>query len=300
MALSGGRGPSCPACLSQRLHLWFEKVMPAGPYRVYRCKACGSAFVLPRPGDAELEQFYRTKSYGPNGGHRPEDRVTAITEREARYPNTTLDAVRMVSQCAELASGRRFLDVGAGFGFFTREAVRQGFAATALEPSAPCRELFAVLNGFEPAPSLLTGAFADAYRGAFDVVLMSQVLEHLPDLDAVLGWLKDLLSPQGVAAIAVPRFRSVVSILQGRDDMFVIPPEHLNFLTLRGLNTLFERQGFRCLRTETISRFDPSRLRPRVPAAANALAAALRGGLSVADRLGRGMYINAYFQKGAA
>jgi hypothetical protein len=80
----------------------------------------------------------------------------------------------------------------------------------------------------------------------------------------------------------------------------VIPPEHLNFLTLRGLSTLFERQGFRCLGTETISRFDPSRLRRRVPAAANAIAAALRGALSVADRMGRGMYINAYFQKGAA
>ncbi len=287
----------CPACLGQGLRSWFTKISPSGSYEISRCTACGSAFVVPRPGDEELERFYRAESYRADGGPVPEERLKACTEAEVRYPNSTLDAARIVGRCAAWAKGRRFLDVGAGFGFFTREAMRQGFEVTALEPAPSCREVFALLNGFEAAPSLLTGALAQAHRGAFDVVLMSQVLEHLPDLETVLGWLRDLLSDEGLAAIAVPRFRSAISMLQGRRDMFIVPPEHLNFLTPRGLQALFERHGFRCLGIQTISRFDPARLRKRIPVAAKAAAMALRGGLALADRTGRGMYINAYFRR---
>lgn len=294
---SGRSNGRCVVCLSDAARAWFDKNTVRGVFGISRCRVCGSAFVYPRPEEHELEHFYRAETYRAEGGGTATDRLEACLADEVRYPNSTIDAERILARCAALTRGRRFLDVGAGFGFCSRQAAKQGFEVTALEPAPRCREVFALLNGFDAAPFLLTADFAQFHSSGFDVVLMSQVLEHLPDLDAVLNRVRELLATGGIAAIAVPHFRSAVSVVQGRHDMFIDPPEHLNFFTMRGLERLFERNGFECLASETISRFDRARLTRRIPAAGRAVSAALHGALAVADRIGKGMYINAYFRK---
>jgi SAM-dependent methyltransferase len=288
---------TCPACTAGGLRRWFTKATTHGSFHLWRCPACASAFVLPRPSDTELEQFYRDVSYRVMDARSAEERLMACTAAEARYPNSTLDAARIIGQCGALTRGRRFLDVGAGFGFFTREALRLGFRANALEPSPNCRDVFALLNGFEPDSKLFSPVFVRDHAADFDVVLLSQVLEHLPSLEEAVSSIRTLLGPSGIAAIAVPHFGSAVSRIQGRRDMFIDPPEHLNFFTRSGLMSLFERHGFRCEHSETISRFDPARLARRLPVAGGVTTGVLRTVLALADRIGRGMYLNAYFRR---
>jgi SAM-dependent methyltransferase len=289
----------CLACHGERLGHWFEKKAAHGEYSLWKCRHCGSAFVLPRPSQEALDDFYAAEGYRGDGEMSSSERMQRLLESENSYPNSSLDAARTVNCCRGMARGNRFLDIGAGFGFFSKEAARRGFQVTALEPAPSCRQVFALLNGFEALPRSVTAPFVEENKGSFDVVFMSQVLEHLRDPDLVVGWLYDLLAPDGLAALAVPRFASAVSRLQGRKDMFVDPPEHLNFFTPGGLQALFERHGFECLGWETVSRFDPERIRRRVPSRAMArlASAALKAGLALSDRMRLGMYLNAYFRK---
>jgi len=131
------------------------------------------------------------------------------------------------------------------------------FKVQACEPNPSCRAVFSELTGFEADPETFNPSIAARYAGRFEVFLMSQVLEHIATLDETLKLIHEILKEGGIAVIAVPHFKSFISILQGKKDMFIIPPVHLNFFSKAGLISLFSRHNFTVLRLETISRFPP-------------------------------------------
>ncbi|RZI39498.1 class I SAM-dependent methyltransferase, partial [Herbaspirillum sp. HC18] len=175
---------------------------------------------------------------------------------EREFPNSSVDAKRIADNLQRLTPGRKILDVGCGYGFFSKALVEAGFAVDAIELGEASRKIHARMNGFEARAEPFNADFARRNAGAYDAVLLSQVLEHLPmDADPV-GSLNVLLRKGGICVIAIPHFRSYLSILQGRDDMFIVPPEHLNFFTIKALIAAFERGGFETAKCETVSKFD--------------------------------------------
>jgi SAM-dependent methyltransferase len=80
----------------------------------------------------------------------------------------------------------RVLEVGCGRGQLARAIVRSGYDVVAIDPDAPTGELF-------QAVSLEEFASTDA----FDVVVASRALHHIPDLPDALGKIARLLRPAG-------------------------------------------------------------------------------------------------------
>jgi 2-polyprenyl-3-methyl-5-hydroxy-6-metoxy-1,4-benzoquinol methylase len=289
----------CPACQTPFLKPWFTISNQYGNYPIVCCSGCRSGFILPRPTAEEIEAFYKTANYEHHGKGSPQARFDFMMDQEKSYPNSTLDAARISAACRRWSLGDRFLDIGAGHGFFTKAAIERGFRVTALEPSPSSRDVFKLMNSFDPLPELLNEKFVAAHVGEFDVVLMRQVLEHVRDLDWTVSALHSLLADGGIAAIAVPHFRSFVSILQGRNDMFIVPPEHLNFFTAKGLKQLFQRHGFSTLAFQTISRVDGKRIarKLRLGFLGGAFPYILKAPLFLVDLAKMGLYLNVYFRK---
>jgi len=290
---------TCPACSSERVTYWFTKITNQQKYPICRCSDCKGAFVLPRPSNSQITTFYQDEYYRKSDTLNASEQLAKLLKSEAEYPNSMLDAARMIGQAKDLANGKKFLDVGGGYGFFSQAALSAGFDVTAIEPSPTCRKVFTLLNGFVPEACMFDRTFTSKYREKFDVVLMSQVLEHVVDLDEAVNSLNMLLGKNGIAAIAVPHFKSLVSMFHGKKDMFIIPPEHLNFFSMSCLTTLFSRHHFSLLRRETISRFPPESIRKIILISLVTRIAnfALGGVLRFADSIGKGMYINCYFRK---
>ena len=98
--------------------------------------------------------------------------------------------------------GPRVLNGGAGQGSFSLLLEQRGFEVTSLDSSAEAIDLLQrrvagpVVHG-----SLDELAFAD---GAFDAVVLGEVLEHLEDDRRGLGESVRVLRPDGVVAISVP------------------------------------------------------------------------------------------------
>jgi SAM-dependent methyltransferase len=256
---------------------------------------------MPRPKAEEIDSFYKNTTYGREDTDSPQDRFALIMNQEEFFPNSTVDAARISATCRHWTSGDRFLDVGAGYGFFSKAAIERGFQVTALEPALAYQEVFKMMNGFDPFPNLLNEEFVTAHTGEFDVILMSQVLEHVRDLDWTLSALRSLLRDGGIAAIAVPHFRSLISILQGRRDMFIAPPEHLNYFTSKGLKRLFRRHGFITLTSHTVSRINGRRIagKLRLGFLGGPLSCFSKMVLPMMDLVKMGMFLNCYFRKGA-
>lgn len=290
----------CPVCRGGSCRYWFTQESSSGKYKLYRCHNYLSMFVSPRPSRSEIECIYNATDYHSDGDGSAEQIFVRLMESEKVYPNTSLDAERMIRNCKRFSTGLRLLDVGAGYGLFPHAARAQGFDVKALEPNATRRDVFTILNHFHPEPVMLERPFVEANRHAFDVVILSQVLEHISNLEETLSFLDDLLTDGGVVAVAIPHFRSLVSRFQGRHDMFIIPPYHLNFFTIKGLRELFERHGFQVLMTETISRFDPRKHKRKLRLGFFGVifCTVLEAVLRVADRAHLGMYVNICFRKG--
>jgi len=120
--------------------------------------------------------------------------------------------------------------------------------------------------------------------------LLSQVLEHICDVDDMLGTLSSVLVTGGIAAIAVPHFGSFLSRFQGQKDMYISPPEHVNYFSVAGLDALLNRHGFERIESTTVTKVPRRSIGP-VPWQL------VYGILKLSEYVGMGMIINAYYRK---
>ena len=135
----------CPACGSMHTALWQIKANDAGSFPIRSCRSCGSAFVWPRPAAG------RDRRPSIRGTRYKNLSTEDFRDLERTYyPTASMDAARLISRCRRLAGGPRLMDVGAGFGEFSRAARDAGFEVTACEPNANSRRIFKEVNGFDP------------------------------------------------------------------------------------------------------------------------------------------------------
>ena len=111
----------------------------------------------------------------------------------------------------------RFIDVGAGAGRHSYEALRRGADVTAFDMDEVelkgVDDMFGAMAEVGEVPPGGTGSvkvgtildmpYAD---GAFDVVLASEILEHVPEIDQAVAELVRITAPGGILAITVPRW----------------------------------------------------------------------------------------------
>ena len=284
---------SCICCEDSSPSLLFIKRTEKGEFPILVCPSCGTSFVWPRPEKDLTTAYYESASYS----HLTYDQVAKL---ELRYhPNSSMDTERIIGRCRKLARGASFLDVGAGFGHYSRRAVQLGFNVSACEPSPSARSVFLQMNGFKPDACCFDEVYSKKHQEEFDVVLLSQVLEHVCDPQETVCRIHVVLQDGGIAVIAVPHYGSALSRIQGERDMFISPPEHLNFFSKRGLIILLERHGFKLEVLETVSKVNRGRIETavRIPVLSQMCWVGLYAALKLCETVGMGMVINAYFRK---
>lgn len=97
--------------------------------------------------------------------------------------------------------GRRVLDVGCGGGFLSESFAKDGFEVTGLDPSAgsiAAAARHAEAAGLRIAYRVGRGESLPFADGAFDIVACCDVLEHVDDVDRVVGEVARVLAPGGV------------------------------------------------------------------------------------------------------
>ncbi len=117
-----------------------------------------------------------------------------------------------------LKSGDRLLDLGCGFGRHAYEGARRGAAVIAADAGEDeVRSVIATFGAMaeageiNPSKTPVGAVQANALSlpfpdGAFDRVICSEVLEHIPDDEGAMRELSRVLRPGGTMAVTVPRF----------------------------------------------------------------------------------------------
>ena len=209
----------------------------------------------------------------------------------ARYSReVTLDDLNNVHTFAVLAvaPGSRVLDLGAADGSVARVLADRGCLVTAVERDAAAVDVM-VAHGLPVVHGDLEALAPDHFaEGAFDVVLLLDVLEHLVDPGAVLARTPAWLAPGGRVLLSVPNVAHAavrLALLQGRfprTDVGLLDRTHLHFYDVDSLRELVAAAGLEILDLLTVERdvheteidVDPSALPPEALAAATADASA--------------------------
>ncbi len=117
----------------------------------------------------------------------------------------------------QVRAGTKVIDVGCGAGRHSFEAYRRGADVIAFDQNASdLNDVDEILQAMKDEGEVPATARAEAVKGdaldlpfadgAFDCVIASEILEHVPEDDRAIAELVRVLKPGGTLAITVPRW----------------------------------------------------------------------------------------------
>jgi len=114
-------------------------------------------------------------------------------------------------------AGKRLLDVGCAWGYFLLGAARSGAKAFGVDYHEPFLKIARRLADYNGVPVEL--CFADAHAlpfpgGSFDVVVCSEVIEHVTDWEAVVAELARVARPGGTVVISTPNVHGLAQVVK--------------------------------------------------------------------------------------
>jgi len=141
----------------------------------------------------------------------------------------------------------RLLEIGFGAGALLQAATRAGWTAEGLEISQP-----AVDHLRKAGLKVFCGELAEArYPDAcFDVVVATELLEHIDDPENLVRETARILRPGGLFWATTPNIGGVSGRLLGVKWTMVCA-DHLHLFSERGMSKMLETAGFKRVRIKT-------------------------------------------------
>src|SRR5215467_13223678 len=231
--LQGGANLSirlvCPACACPTAH---RRLYSKNSCDILQCAQCGLGRA--ECGGFDIESYY-TEDYFSGA------RADGYADYRGSERVLRREFARTVQFIRDFRKDGRLLEIGCAYGFFLEEA-RRFYDVAGIEIAdaavAFCRArgLF-VIDGVAEESVL-------AQFGVFDVIVLLDVIEHLPDPQSTLALCRKHLNPGGVVMITTGDFSSLYARLAGRNWRLMTPPQHLWFFTPKGIRRLSHSLGF--------------------------------------------------------
>jgi SAM-dependent methyltransferase len=210
-------------------------------YDIIECENCGFKHIVPIPDADELDKVYREDYYS-----QEKPLYLERCREDLEWWNLVYDERYATFESFMPENQRRILDVGSGPGFFILRGKERGWDTLGIEPSIKAAEHSRGL-GLNIVEDFLDAKTASAL-GKFDVVHMSEVLEHIPNPKGMLQLAYDLLNPEGLVCVVVPNdYNPIQKILTsscGYSPWWVAPPHHINYFGFTSLKRLLKEVGF--------------------------------------------------------
>jgi 2-polyprenyl-3-methyl-5-hydroxy-6-metoxy-1,4-benzoquinol methylase len=227
-ARGDARPTACPACGRATRHRF---LYAKNDCDILRCEECGL-------GRAETRGFDPSDYYtGDYFSGKHSDGYADYLGAERTLRREFAHTLRFIRRFRR--SGR-LLDVGCAYGFFLQEA-RRDFDVSGIELAQDAAE-----HCRRSGLNVLTGQVEpDRLRelGAFDVIVLLDVIEHLPSPRETVALLAQHLNPGGILIITTGDFGAVSARLAGARWRLMTPPQHLWFFSEESMRRMMTSLG---------------------------------------------------------
>ena len=228
----------CYICGSKDVKELFSKIHT----HYYKCKVCNVLFQHPQHGK-KIKELYERGYY--SNDERKIDQFVNYFSKEKNQ--------NIIKKIKQHSPNGQLLDIGAGYGYFVKNAKDAGFEAYGIEPS---------IDSVKAAKRLLNvkldcGFFDNKYRKGelFDVITAFHVIEHVVNPQLFITDIRNKLSDGGLLVIETPNIKSFNATFMKEDWPFVIPDEHLFLFSHKSLKYMLEKNRFKLVYSQRIGPF---------------------------------------------
>lgn len=243
----------CPVCESVTFfpgtEIFDDRYGEPNRYQLAHCAACGHVATAPRLRESDLPDLYGTfyprKNICADDVAREAAKVKNAFACLGRWWNGTDNQGQY-----NVGNGEIMLDVGCGSGTSLLEAKALGATAFGIEADPNVRPIAAALGLTIHFGNLQDKPFPEQ---AFDLIVMNQVVEHLPDPDEGLCALSERLTPAGRMVLVFPNTASLWRRISGPRWINWHVPYHLHHFDRVHFERMARRCGLEVVRSRTIT-----------------------------------------------
>lgn len=215
----------CPICLHDKnelLHI--QKFAEHFEHRIVSCRLCGFVYVVNTPPQKYYDDYYKNQSkYEGTRQHELHDKYT--------FKAFDFILKKFISKDAHI------LDVGCSTGKLLYHIKQKGYKnVMGIEPAPECR----IIAKKEYAVKITTSTLDNfKTKKKYDLIIFSQVLEHLAELRTAIISSQALLKDSGKIFIGVPDAGNFYKSFEEPFGEF--STEHINFFTEQFLSNLMSK-----------------------------------------------------------
>ena len=224
---------SCPVCGDTRNISALCRIDGA---EIYSCATCTADHVFPMPSTRALKAYYDRREWfegGEKGGYQDYDAQTA----------GSIGLLGSVLAPFAGRSGLSILDVGCGYGTHLAVAAKLGWKCFGVEPSDHARGLAQERLG---GTAYVVESVTDLIPHEFDVVLLLDVIEHLPSPYPTFYQLFSIgaITPKTLIVITTPNAGSTTARRSPASWPYRHPASHLVHYSAEALRHVLQRLHF--------------------------------------------------------
>jgi SAM-dependent methyltransferase len=215
--------------------LFWEFTLNGKSYRLFKCDSCDLIFYDPFP---EIDYEYHT------------DSIASL--KDYVHLNSNIEGLisNLLNNIPD-ENCQTMLEVGCGFGFTLDFAKRiLNMDVVGYEPSL-YGEVGAEELNLNIKRKYLT--LDEVKERKFDIIFLSEVLEHIQDPLSFISLLKEGLSEKGVLILTTPDYKKLQKDLARPSELALLSPgAHVILFSENSLNKILKKAGFKYVSIDTV------------------------------------------------
>lgn len=224
----------CPVCGNSAFTPFLKTkdyTLTKEEFSLVECSTCKLVITSPRPKNEDLGSYYQSNDYISHTS-KANSLANALYLIARKF---TLQSKRELASSLQPTRGN-LLDIGCGTGDFLQSCATAGWKTFGVEPNHSASQQ-AKQKGIQVFESI------DQVEGTFQLITLWHVLEHVPDPNATLIKVRELLAPDGVLLIAVPNHKSADGKKYGEFWAGFDVPRHLWHFNQRNVDQLLRKHN---------------------------------------------------------
>lgn len=233
----------CKICNSNKTALYHNFSF----FPVIICNSCGTLFAKEPPKSERLKEIYNEEYYKAWKGTAKQ-----LTDETRKMKILTFSMyLKLLSNYATL-KGKNLLDIGCATGYLLEAAKKMGCNCYGVEISPfGAKESSKIFPGKIYQGTLEKARFKDA---RFDIITMTDLIEHVVDPVVFMEEAKRILKPNGLILLVTPNFYSWWSKILGK-KWTNFKEEHLFYFSPQSLKVLADISGLKIIFEKPVSKF---------------------------------------------